>query len=167
MKRSVVHIGPREFVIEQQEDGSVVVDGSTIGFAYNLRDRDRFDLRLDENVYDVEILERSGDGAMILAIDGKHVQVQVDDEKSLLMKKYSVGQSRRTHAAHIKAPMPGKIVKVLVQQGDAVVAGQGVLILEAMKMENEIKSISAGTVKAVMVKDQDAVEKNALLIEID
>ena len=66
----------------------------------------------------------------------------------------------------VKAAMPGKIVQVEVKEGDRVAPGTGLLIIEAMKMENEIRSEGTGIVKAVRVKPGDAVERDAVLIEI-
>jgi biotin carboxyl carrier protein len=68
--------------------------------------------------------------------------------------------------AVVKAAMPGKIVQVEVKEGDLVAPGTGLLIIEAMKMENEIRSEGTGIVKAIRVKPGDAVERDAVLIEI-
>ncbi len=68
---------------------------------------------------------------------------------------------------NVTAPLPGHIVDVKVKEGESVKAGDVVLILEAMKMENEIPASKAGTVKAVHVKAGDKVDMNALLIEIE
>ncbi|AIF69987.1 acetyl-CoA carboxylase [Palaeococcus pacificus DY20341] len=66
----------------------------------------------------------------------------------------------------VTAPMPGKILKVLVKEGDSVKTGQGLLILEAMKMENEIPSPVDGVVKTIHVKEGDTVDTGQLLIEL-
>ena len=63
--------------------------------------------------------------------------------------------------------MPGKIAKVLVKVGDAVTQGQGVIVVEAMKMENELKAIADGKVKAVKVKEGDAVDASQSLVEFE
>ena len=63
--------------------------------------------------------------------------------------------------------MPGLVLRVLVEPGDEVEQGQGVAVLEAMKMENELTAPAAGTVAAVHVAAGDAVAKNELLIEVD
>ena len=60
--------------------------------------------------------------------------------------------------------MPGKVLQVLVQPGDAVEEGQALLVLEAMKMENMIKAVAAGTVAEVPIAEGEAVEKGALLV---
>jgi pyruvate carboxylase subunit B len=63
--------------------------------------------------------------------------------------------------------MPGLVVRVAVQPGDRVQLGQGVVVIEAMKMENELKAPSAGIVRAVLVSPGSAVEKGAVLVELD
>ena len=67
----------------------------------------------------------------------------------------------------IKAPLPGNIMKVFVKEGDKINVGDNLLIYEAMKMENTLKAEKAGTVKALTVKEGDAVLQDALLLEIE
>ena len=64
----------------------------------------------------------------------------------------------------VQAPMPGKVLQVLVKPGDAVEEGQALLVLEAMKMENMIKAVVAGIVSEVPIAEGEAVEKGALLV---
>lgn len=74
---------------------------------------------------------------------------------------------RRTTAADVRAPMPGLVVAVEVAEGDEVSAGQGVVILEAMKMQNELRSPVAGTVKRVFVTGGTAVDKDQPLVRVE
>jgi len=67
----------------------------------------------------------------------------------------------------VQSPMPGKVVKVLVTVGDEVKAGQGVVVVEAMKMENELKSPKDGKVKAVSAKEGQAVEAGQSLVTLE
>nr|WP_306414357.1 biotin/lipoyl-containing protein [Corallococcus exiguus] len=67
----------------------------------------------------------------------------------------------------ILAPMPGKVVKVLVAVGEEVKEGQGLVVVEAMKMENELKSPKAGKVTEVFAKEGTAVENNAKLVVVE
>lgn len=67
----------------------------------------------------------------------------------------------------VRSPMPGRVVKVMVAEGDSVEAGQGVVIVEAMKMENELRAAGAGVVAKVHVKAGDAVESNAELVTLE
>jgi biotin carboxyl carrier protein len=73
----------------------------------------------------------------------------------------------RSGPVNVVAPMPGRIVKVLVNQGDVVAARQGVVIVEAMKMENEVRSPRAGTVKEVRVTQGALVEARTVLLVVD
>lgn len=66
----------------------------------------------------------------------------------------------------VKAPMPGRVVKALVAEGDTVEAGQPVIIVEAMKMENEVVATGGGVVRAIAVSDGDTVDAGAVLVEI-
>jgi biotin carboxyl carrier protein len=80
------------------------------------------------------------------------------------------GDKRATASADsngpLRAPMPGRIVKVLVAEGDTVVSGAGLVIMEAMKMENELSATRGGIVQRVHVKAGDAVERDAVLLEL-
>jgi biotin carboxyl carrier protein len=78
----------------------------------------------------------------------------------------SVGEDR-FHGGRVRALMPGRITSVLVKETDRVEIGSPLLILEAMKMQNEIVSHVAGTVKSIHVKEGETVRKEALLVEID
>jgi biotin carboxyl carrier protein len=69
-------------------------------------------------------------------------------------------------AGTITASMPGRVVKILVEPGDKVQQGQGVLILEAMKMENEIKAPKDGVVSSISVREGESVESGAMMAEI-
>lgn len=67
----------------------------------------------------------------------------------------------------VKAPMPGKIVRVLVSVGDAIVTGQGIAVVEAMKMQNEVRAAGTGSVTGVFVKDGDTVVAGSVLAVIE
>jgi len=67
----------------------------------------------------------------------------------------------------VRAPMPGLVVRVEVEPGQEVKAGQGVVIIEAMKMENELKAEAVGVVSRVLVQQGQAVEKGAVLVEFE
>ena len=68
---------------------------------------------------------------------------------------------------NIFSKMPGKITKILAKEGDEVIKGQSLLVMEAMKMENEIKAVNGGTLKRVCVQEGQAVESGTLLIEVN
>ncbi|NOY06129.1 MAG: acetyl-CoA carboxylase biotin carboxyl carrier protein subunit [Chlorobi bacterium] len=100
-------------------------------------------------------------------MNGIPFDVNVKDERGLLLQRFGFAGSLNKQVGEIKAPMPGLITKVLVKPGDSVAAGQGVIVLEAMKMENELTAPTDGIVKAVHVTEREAVDKNAILIELE
>ena len=100
-----------------------------------------------------------------IKINGKIYPVKVKDKLDLLLEKMGLNNGVSGKVNTIKAPMPGLIIDLRVKAGDAVSAGDTLLILEAMKMENIIKASGEGTVKSVHINKGDSVEKNQVLIE--
>ena len=91
---------------------------------------------------------------------GEPVQVKVADRRDAA----AASSSAAAASGDLRAAMPGKVVKVLVQAGDVVKSGQGLLIIEAMKMENELRAPSAGKVASISVREGQAVESGQALI---
>lgn len=101
----------------------------------------------------------------ILKINGKTYTVDLKEKFDLLLEKMGMNNVASGKLNHIKAPMPGLIIELKVKVGDVVKPGDHLLILEAMKMENILKSQGEGTVKNVKVKKGDTVEKGQVLVE--
>jgi biotin carboxyl carrier protein len=99
-----------------------------------------------------------------ITIDGHRFRFEVEDPRQW---KRSGGGAGAQGRAAILAPMPGKIVRILVAVGDEVVAGQGIVVVEAMKMQNEMKAAKAGRVTAIEVKENDSVTAGAVLAVIE
>lgn len=102
-----------------------------------------------------------------LTIDGKKTVVAVREPIDQLLDKMGMGSLNSRRAEPVKAPMPGMILKVLVAPGQAISKGDGLLILEAMKMENVLKAQHPGIIKNINVSERTAVEKGAVLIEME
>jgi len=111
-------------------------------------------------------LERRENGAVGVEIGGRVYDVLV--EKKKLREPFSGGdgEKKAPGAISIRAPMPGRIVRVLVAVGDRVTARQGVVVVEAMKMENELRAPGDGIVKEVAAKPGAVVESGAVLVVI-
>ena len=105
-------------------------------------------------------------GQYILWIDGHRYEVEALDERTRAIRDLSSEGTRSAGPAPLVAPMPGMIVRVNVQVGDTVQPGASVVVMEAMKMENELRAQSAGTVSAIRVQAGAAVEKGAVLVEL-
>jgi biotin carboxyl carrier protein len=98
---------------------------------------------------------------------GRKYVVQIEDELDLLVKKMGLSSTVIHKIKDVKSPMPGLVLELLVKPGDTVQSGDSLLILEAMKMENIIKSPGDGTVKAIKVAKGAPVDKGAILIELE
>ena len=105
-------------------------------------------------------------GQYVLWIDGPRYEVEALDERTRAIRDLSSDGARSAGPAPLVAPMPGMIVRVNVQVGDTVQPGAPVVVMEAMKMENELRAQSAGTVSAIRVQPGAAVEKGAVLVEL-
>ncbi|MGQ0713177.1 MAG: biotin/lipoyl-containing protein [Gemmatimonadaceae bacterium] len=105
-------------------------------------------------------------GQYTLWIDGHRYETEALDERMRAIRDLSGASARASGPAPLVAPMPGLIVRVGVEVGQSVQVGQPVVVMEAMKMENELRSQSQGTVSAVRVQPGDAVEKGAVLVEL-
>jgi pyruvate carboxylase subunit B len=106
-------------------------------------------------------------GAYTLWLDGWRFEVEALDERTQAIRDLSGNSAGPSGPAPLKAPMPGLIVRVNVQVGDQVQAGQGIVVMEAMKMENELRATAAGKVKSILAAPGQAVEKGALLVELE
>lgn len=102
-----------------------------------------------------------------LLVNGVSYTFSVETPFSLKRQKLLSSQVSESMIIRLKAPMPGKILEVFVKTGDTVKAGDTLLILEAMKMQNAILASTKGVIKKVLVKEGDATSKSDLLIELE
>lgn len=98
---------------------------------------------------------------------GRTFEITVEDERSRVIRELGGGMALKLRTPEIHAPMPGLVVRVLVDVGQEVEAGDGMLVIEAMKMENELKAEGAGLVAQVHVKPGQIVDKGDLLISFE
>lgn len=115
------------------------------------------------------LLAQPGDarGAWRLELDGRRLDAEVVDERTRAIRAMTGADSAHRATPAVRAPMPGLIVRVEVRTGEEVRAGQGIVIMEAMKMENELKADGAGVVARIHVEAGNAVEKGAVLVEFE
>jgi pyruvate carboxylase subunit B len=105
-------------------------------------------------------------GSYTLWVDGYRFEGEALDERARAIRDITAASSKSSGPAPVNAPMPGMVIRVSVAVGDHVTAGQGVIVMEAMKMENELRASAAGVVKAVHAEVGKAVEKGAVLVEL-
>jgi biotin carboxyl carrier protein len=116
--------------------------------------------------YEVAV-DRRSNGERIVHVNGQAVRVSVVDPRARLAWKAGIAALSGTGPRSIVSPMPGRIVKVLVKAGERVEANQGLVVVEAMKMENELRAPRAGRVAEVKVVDGMSVDANAVLIRFE
>ncbi|MDH4347769.1 MAG: biotin/lipoyl-binding protein, partial [Gemmatimonadota bacterium] len=159
-----VTVGSRELVIDV-EGASVTVDG--VRHEAHLGPIPGTPLRhllLDDHSLTLA-MDRQGIGEWEIAWRGTRHAASVIDERTRHIRSLTGGGVVRGGAGILKSPMPGLVVRVLVSAGQAVQAGQGLVVLEAMKMENELRAQAGGVVAAVQIQAGQAVEKGQVLIE--
>ena len=123
-------------------------------------------VRIGEQVHRVVARRGGSRGVWHLDVDGARVETEALDERMRAIKDLTAASATASGPAPLVAPMPGLVVRVAVAVGDQVSAGQGLVVIEAMKMENELRSASAGVVTAVRAVTGQAVDKGAVLVEI-
>jgi pyruvate carboxylase subunit B len=124
-------------------------------------------IRVGDRVIPVTVHARHGKGRVTLDIGGHRYEAEALDERTRAIREMTARSAPPSGPAPVVAPMPGLVVRIAVAVGDQVTAGQGVLVMEAMKMENELRAAAAGTVKAVRATPGTAVEKGTVLIELE
>lgn len=163
--RYFVTVGERTFEIEV-DGGAIVVDGES--FTADLLDVPGTPLRrllLNNGSHRVVAERGEVRGEWDLHVDGFRISAEVVDERTRAIRALTARTETPKGPKPVKAPMPGMIMRIDVGVGEVVKAGQGVLIIEAMKMENELKAEAAGTVSKIGVSPGTAVEKGTVLIE--
>jgi pyruvate carboxylase subunit B len=121
---------------------------------------------IGSEVHRVVVRRGAARGAYTLWVDGFRFDGEALDERTRAIRDITAVSGKASGPAPVVAPMPGLIVRVNVAEGDTVQPGQGVVVMEAMKMENELRTSAAGTVKAVHVSPGKAVEKGTVLVEL-
>lgn len=116
--------------------------------------------------YPVDIIEKKQNKYTVM-LNGVWHTFSVETPFSLKRKKFLQSKEGESATLSIEAPMPGKIVEVLVEEGSEVNAGEAILILEAMKMQNEISTPVNGIIKKIAIRQNDSVMKDDLLMEIE
>ncbi len=113
------------------------------------------------------LVGREGPGDWSLYLSGRRLQARVLDERRQAIQKLTGMGLGGGGPKALRAPMPGLVIKVEVKEGDQVVPGQGLVIVEAMKMENELRAEGEGRVGRVLVAAGQTVEKDQVLVEFE
>jgi len=170
MKYEVEIDGNRSIIDMEERDGRVV---ATINERrYHLEalspEAGVFLLINGNSVYEAKVASGSPGGLIEAGLFTVEIKGQVFPVKLIDRKhRQASDENAESGQQYLTAPMPGKVVRILAQKGDAVGAGQGVLVVEAMKMQNEVKSKGAGVVSELRVREGDAVTAGQVLAVVE
>lgn len=147
-----------------QEKGRTFADGQEI-FIDMVNGTDQHLHILHNNKsYRAEVVSfSSAEKSCSIKINGNHYSLEIKDQYDELLHQLGLDNLSKVKIAELKAPMPGLVLKIFVSEGDKVQKGENILVLEAMKMENIIKSPADVTIKAIKIRPSDTVEKNQVM----
>lgn len=163
--RYITTIADREFNVDVQDDEHVMVDGVLYQVDWDaMSNQPVYSLLVDGKSYEAFVYPTE-DGWQVL-LHGRLFSAQVEDEREKRTRRTEEGQASQRAEFHLKAPMPGLVVAITVEEGQAVKKGDVLVILESMKMQNELKSAREGTVTRLRVHPGDNVEQRQLLLSV-
>ena len=165
MATVISNFGNRQFEWSFVKDGSISLDGTTLQADIQKISPGRFSLLLNGKSFHT-IITRN-DFIYTVLIYGRSYKIRIETSISK-ESGFSAHAKQKNHSnLEVRSPMPGMVVRCEVSEGTIVAAGDGLLILEAMKMENEIRAARNGTVKKILVHDRQIVDKGELLLIIE
>jgi pyruvate carboxylase subunit B len=159
-----VTVAGRVFEVDLGPEGTTVDGTSVVADVADVEGTDVRSLLLDGNSYRL-LAERTAQGVWDIHLRGHRLSAEAVDERTHTIREMTGAGAAPAGPRPVRAPMPGLVVKVEVQEGDHVEVGQGMVIVEAMKMENELRAEHAGVVARIHVAPGQAVEKDQILID--
>jgi acetyl/propionyl-CoA carboxylase alpha subunit len=159
----IATIGDKSFEIEILSNGEIILNGEQLTADFqSVADQPIYSLLLDGQSYEASI--HPTDSGIQVLLRGQLIDVRVEDERQRRLRESSGGQVIQSGDIHLKAPMPGLVVTIPVEEGQDVASGDNLIILESMKMQNELKAPRAGVISRLRVKTGDNVEQNQVLL---
>ncbi len=154
-----------QWKIESLDNNRFLVDGNEIALDFVALPDGSLHIIQNNKGYRAVVVEMNkAEKSMVIEINGNRYELALKDKFDLLLKQLGMSGLVSKKINDLKAPMPGKVLQVLVTAGSAVKKGEPVLVLEAMKMENVLKAPADVSIKEVKVQQGDAVEKNTVLV---
>ena len=161
----ITTIGDKEFSVEIIDEHHVSIDGQTYEVDFeSVSGQPVYSLIADGRSHEAFVRESDDEWQVLLR--GRLYPVKVEDEREKRLRAAAGGGVAESGEFHLKAPMPGLVVAIPVEEGQEVRKGQVVLILESMKMQNELKSPRDGIVNRIKVKAGESVEQKQALLSV-
>jgi biotin carboxyl carrier protein len=154
-----------EISFDAQDKNSGIINGKAFQWDLVAEKPGRFHVLKDNKSYTIEVVYAdSAEKKCSLKVNGNSYSFELKDKYDELLKNLGLDKLVSGVAKELKAPMPGLVLDVLVKAGDAVKKGDSILVLEAMKMENNIKAVADAVIKKIAIQKGNAVEKNQVLV---
>lgn len=163
--RYITTVEGRQFLVEIVDDKHLSVDGKVYEVDFeSVSGQPVYSLIVDGKSHEAYVAQ--GDENWQVLLRGRLFPVTVEDEREKRLRSAAGGGVAEAGEFHLKAPMPGLVVAIHVAEGQAVQKGQVLLILESMKMQNELKSPRDGTIGRLRVKAGETVEQKQTLLSV-
>jgi biotin carboxyl carrier protein len=160
-------VNGREYEIEYDEKNQSIGGKKFDGDSIELK-KGKFHIIRDNRSFEAEVVKVNRDEKTVsVKVNNVLYTVSVKDRYDALLKEIGIDSTGNKTVNDIKAPMPGMVLKVIVESGQKIQKGDAMLILEAMKMENILKAPSDGIIKKIHILKGDKVEKNQVLIKME
>ena len=161
----ITSLDDRQFAVEIIDEKHVSVDGKVYEVDFeSVSGQPVYSLIVDGRSHESYIYQ--GDDNWQVLLRGRLYPVVVEDEREKRLRAAAGGSVAEAGEYHLRAPMPGLVVSVLVTEGQEVKKGQVILILESMKMQNELKSPRDGVIGRIRVKAGETVEQKQTLLSV-
>lgn len=161
----ITTIGDQQFLVEIIDERHVVVNDTTYEVDFDsISDQPVYSLLVDGQSYEAYVYPTEENWQILL--HGRLFPATVEDEREKRLQAAGGSRVAERGEFHLRAPMPGLVISVPVKEGQAVQRGDVLLILESMKMQNELKTPRDGTISRVRVKSGDSVEQRQILLSV-
>lgn len=161
----IATIDDRQFIVEIVDEKHIRVDGNVYEIDFEpVSGQPVYSLIVDGHSHESYIYQEEDNWQVLLR--GRLYPVKVEDEREKRLRAAAGGRVAETGEFHLRAPMPGLVVSIPVAEGQEVKKGQVILILESMKMQNELKSPRDGTIGRIRVRAGESVEQKQTLLSI-
>ena len=161
----VATIGDQEYLIDIVDEHTIVLGGSTYSVDFEtVSGQPVFTMLMDGKSYEAYVYPV--DGSWQVLLHGRQYLATVEDERERRLRAATGDNIAERGEYHLRAPMPGLIVALPVREGQQVEKGDVLVILESMKMQNELKAPRAGTVGRIRVKTGESVEQRQTLLSV-
>ena len=161
----ITTIDEKEFIVEIADDHHVSINDKIFEVDFeSVNGQPVYSMLIDGQSYEAYVYPVEDEWQVLLF--GRQYPVKVEDEREKRLKSSVGGKVQESGEFQLKAPMPGLVVAVSVNEGQQIEKGQVLVILESMKMQNELKSPRAGKVERIKVKAGESVEQRQLLLSV-